>query len=194
MQNFKVPQWSNLNRQSVTGILMLLDSSFDIWPLDDHWTMRALLTSERSRPIFSNSYHWFHLYPYPILKSVNYKCISDFFKTFSSDPCLKFHIKFHSEPIRFIAIHPEIWIWTNLNSSKSNPVNRRFLIRMNPDQFFNPDESGVGIIRNDLDWEFSLNHSDRWFTRIKNFVRIHSDWKAPRKKKYKHCNNSALLL
>ena len=47
---------------------------------------------------------------------------------------------------------------------------------MNPDQFFNSIESE--IIRIDSEWEFSLNHFDLGFIRIKNFVQIHSDWKS----------------
>ena len=49
---------------------------------------------------------------------------------------------------------------------------------MNLDQFFNPNESEVVIIRIDSDWEFSLNHSDLGFIRIKNLIEIHSDWKC----------------
>ena len=49
---------------------------------------------------------------------------------------------------------------------------------MNPDQSFNPNESEVGILRIDSDWEFRLNHSDLGFIRIKNFFRINSDWKS----------------
>ena len=55
------------------------------------------------------------------------------------------------------------------------------LIRVNPnksEQFLNPDESEVGIIRTDSDWEFSLNPSDLEFIRIKNFFQIDSDWKS----------------
>ena len=33
-------------------------------------------------------------------------------------------------------------------------------------------------MRNDSDRDCSLNHSDLRFIRIKNFVRIHSDWKS----------------
>ena len=43
-------------------------------------------------------------------------------------------------------------------------VNPRLWIRMN--QFFNANESEVGIFRIDSDWEFNLNHSDLGFIRI----------------------------
>ena len=49
---------------------------------------------------------------------------------------------------------------------------------MNLDQFFNPNESEVGIIRIDSDWELYLNNSDLGLIRIENFVRLHSDWKT----------------
>ena len=55
-------------------------------------------------------------------------------------------------------------------------VNPRLWIRMSRDQFLNPNESEVGIIRNVSNWEFTLNHSDLGFIRIKNFFRIYSDW------------------
>ena len=58
---------------------------------------------------------------------------------------------------------------------KSIRFNPRLWIRMNPDQFFDPNESEIGIIRIDSDWEFSLNHSDLAFIRIKIFFRIYSD-------------------
>ena len=45
---------------------------------------------------------------------------------------------------------------------------------MNPDQFFNPNKSEVGIIRIHLDWEFSLNHSHLELIRIENVFWIHS--------------------
>ena len=51
-------------------------------------------------------------------------------------------------------------------------------MRMNLEQFFNLNESEVGIIRIDSRGEFSLNHSDLGFIRIKNFFRIHSYWKS----------------
>ena len=52
---------------------------------------------------------------------------------------------------------------------KSIGLKPRLRIGMNPDQFFNPIESEGGIIRINSDWEFSLNHSDLGFIRIKNF-------------------------
>ena len=64
------------------------------------------------------------------------------------------------------------------NQSVSIPVNPRLWIRMNPDQSFSPHESEVGILRIDSDWVFRLNHSDLGFIWIKNFFRIHSDWKS----------------
>ena len=57
-------------------------------------------------------------------------------------------------------------------------INPRLWIRMNQNQFFNPNKSEVWIIRNDSDWEFYLNYSDLRFIRIKNFIQIHSDWKS----------------
>ena len=33
-------------------------------------------------------------------------------------------------------------------------------------------------MRNDSNWDFSLNHSDFGFIWIQNFVRIQSDWKS----------------
>ena len=49
---------------------------------------------------------------------------------------------------------------------------------MNLDQSFNPNESEVGIIRIDSDWEFSLNHSDLGFIRIESYglSPIELDW------------------
>ena len=58
---------------------------------------------------------------------------------------------------------------------KSIRLNPRLWIRMNPDQFFDHNESEVGIIRTDSDWEFNLNLFDLRFIRITNFFRIHSD-------------------
>ena len=59
---------------------------------------------------------------------------------------------------------------------KSIQFNPSRWIRTNPEQFFNPNESEVGIIRIESNWEFSLYHSDLGFIRIKNFFRIHPDW------------------
>ena len=49
---------------------------------------------------------------------------------------------------------------------KTIRLNPRLWIRMNPDQFFNPNESEIGLIRIDSDWKFSLNHSDLGFIPI----------------------------
>ena len=71
-----------------------------------------------------------------------------------------------------------VWCNSVKNQSVSIRVNPRLWIRMNPDQHFNPNESEVGILRIDSDWVFRLNHSDLGFIWIKNFFRIHSDWKS----------------
>ena len=41
---------------------------------------------------------------------------------------------------------------------------------MNPDQFFNHDESEVEVIRINSDSELSSNHFDFGFIRIENFI------------------------
>ena len=71
-----------------------------------------------------------------------------------------------------------VWCNSVKNQSVSIWVNPRLWIRINPDQSFNPNESDVGILRIDSDWVFRLNHSDLEFIWIKNFFRIHSDWKS----------------
>ena len=71
-----------------------------------------------------------------------------------------------------------VWCNSVKNQSVSIQVNPRLWIRMNPDQSFNRNESEVGILRIDSDWEFRLNHSDLGFIWIKNFFRINSGWKS----------------
>ena len=71
-----------------------------------------------------------------------------------------------------------VWCNSVKNQSVSIRVNPRLWIRMNPDKSFNPHEFEVGILRIDSDWVFRLNHSDLGFIWIKNFFRIHSDWKS----------------
>ena len=67
-----------------------------------------------------------------------------------------------------------VWCNSVKNQSVSIRVNPRLWIRMNPNQYFNPNESEVGILRIDSDWVFRLNHSDLGLIWIKNFIRIES--------------------
>ena len=63
---------------------------------------------------------------------------------------------------------------------KSVRLNPSLSETLNPNesgQFFNPNESKVGIIRIDSDWEFNLNHFNLGFIWIKNFW-IDSEWKS----------------
>ena len=83
---------------------------------------------------------------------------------------------------KFIRVNPKkVFVlvrWKSVeNLSDLIRVNPRLWIWMNQDQFFNPNESEIGIIRIVSDWEFSLNHSDLGFIRIGSLglSRIESD-------------------
>ena len=83
----------------------------------------------------------------------------------------------------FISLNPKkvfnlVWCKSIKNLSDFIRVNPKLWIRMNPDQFFNRNESEIGIIRIDSDFAFSSNRYDLGFIRIKNFFRIRSDWKS----------------
>ena len=122
---------------------------------------------------FGTSFAATRLRPYPV-KGFGLKFIpnqSDLFRNLFPR---------QSELIRVIAKKVFNLVWCNSvkNQSVSIWVNPRLWIRMNPDQSFNPHESEVGILRIDSDWVFRLNHSDLGFIWIKNFFRIHSDWKS----------------
>ena len=121
-------------------------------------------------------------------------CVCVRFSTFQTRPGKSFGLKLipnQSDLFRnlfprqseLIRVNPKkvfnlVWYNSVWNQSVSIRVNPRPWIRMNPDQSVNPNESEVGILRIDSDWVFSLNHSDLGFIWIKNFFRIHSDWKS----------------
>ena len=99
-------------------------------------------------------------------------------------------IGIHSEPIRTIPIHSDIYIRANANHSEQirktfcisfdekRVKNRPNLIRFNPRQLSkwiraNPNQSELELIKT----EFSIRAQIDWdWCRLKSWFRIHSDW------------------